>query len=144
MVRPGCSQTYICVSFGCLMYSSSSLAFWLRSCVVSVLISLTTYMGPLDPFWFPSFCLARQRCPLLARLADTMTSALHYSLVLSGTPHVVLSCLLSSGRHGRDEMACFPISTDGSPSRAPNNLRHCLHGGQSSLPANLFDALVSM
>lgn len=30
-------------------FPSSSLAFWLRSCVVSVLISLTTYMGPPDP-----------------------------------------------------------------------------------------------
>lgn len=50
--------------------SSSSLAFWLRSCVVSVLISLTTYMGPPDPSGFLLFCPSP--CP---RSSSACTSA---------------------------------------------------------------------
>jgi hypothetical protein len=66
---------------------SSSLAFWLRSCVVSVLIKLKLYSPPIGrALVLLSFCPPVLPAPLLARAGHKMTPALHYCLASSGTP----------------------------------------------------------
>src|SRR5258706_3276115 len=50
------------------LWKGTTLAFWLRSSVVSVLSSLTTRTSPQDSSLVILFLFSPDRCPLLARL----------------------------------------------------------------------------
>ncbi len=52
------------------LWNGTTLAFWLRSSVVSVLSSLTTRTSPLDSSLVNLFLFSLARRPLLARLRD--------------------------------------------------------------------------
>ena len=53
------------------LWNATTLAFWLRSSVVSVLSSLTTRTSPLDSSLVNLFLFSLARRPLLARLRDS-------------------------------------------------------------------------
>jgi hypothetical protein len=55
-------------------WNGTTLAFWLRSSVVSVLSSLTTRTSPLDSSLVNIFLSSFARRPLLARLRDSWPS----------------------------------------------------------------------
>ena len=97
----------------------TTLAFWLRSSVVSVLNSLTTIMEAPPPFLVILF-LPPQLLGLCLHPSDAMTLPLHYWLVSSGDPFIgdfslccsviwVVFILTPLGRSGNGLVARFIV-----------------------------------